>query len=191
MEIEQNRRKTATLPTATATATATSSATPEDLLQAHDDRPPMGRVGEWMGDFGFLGAVTGLVAAITYVATGAAPVVAGVSTLVATPILLGFAATLAGAVAGGVLRVLRGKVPAVLGVLIAGMGVNLVGSLITVSLPWHRLASASIIEGNAAPLSLAVLLLIPVVAVLRWRKQSPLPWLTVAGALAGLLIGLS
>ena len=189
MEIEQNRRKTATLPTAT--ATTTSSATPEDLLQAHDDRPPMGRVGEWMGDFGFLGAVTGLVAAITYVATGAAPVVAGVSTLVATPILLGFAATLAGAVAGGVLRVLRGKVPAVLGVLIAGMGVNLVGSLITVSLPWHRLASASIIEGNAAPLSLAVLLLIPVVAVLRWRKQSPLPWLTVAGALAGLLIGLS
>jgi hypothetical protein len=151
----------------------------------------MGRVREWMADFGFLGAVTGLVAAITHVATGSAPFIAGVPILVTTPLLLGFAAALAGSVAGGLLRVLRGKVSAVLGVLIAGMGVNLVGSFITMSLPWNRLASASIIEGKAAPLSLAVLLLIPAVAVLRWRKQSPLPWLLVAGTLAGALIGLA
>ena len=187
MEVEQERRKRA----AQEPEVMTSSATPEVLLEAHDGRPPMGRVRDWMVDVGLLGAVTGLMAAITHAATGAAPFAAGLPIIILTPFMLCFAATLAGAVAGVLLRVLRGKVPAVVGVLIAGMGVNLVGSLITVSLPWHRLASASIIEGKAAPLSLAVLLMIPVIAVLRWRKQPTLPWLTMAGVLAGLLIGLS
>ena len=187
MEVEQERRKiTAQEPEVT-----TSTATPDLLLEAHDGRPPMGRVRDWMGDFGFLGAVTGLMAAITHVATGATTLVAGLPIIIVTPFLLCFAATLAGAAAGVLLRVLRGKVSAVVGVLIAGMGVNLVGSLITVSLPWHRLVPASIIEGNAAPLSLAVLLMIPAVAVFRWRGRSPLPLLTAAGAIAGLLIGLS
>jgi len=194
MEMERQRRRRkeqAEASTATSTASSTATVTPEALLAAREGRHPMGRVRDWMIDFGVLGAVTGLAAAITHIAGAGEPLSAGLPILAMTPLFLGLAATLAGAVAGGTLRALRGKVPAALGVLLSAMAVNFTGSFITLSLPWQRFATASIIEGKAAPLSLAVLLLIPVVAVFRWRKQSTLPWLTAAGALAGVLIGLS
>ena len=192
METEHHRRrKLAELQTSIDSATLQTPTTSALLRSAHDQRHPMGRVRDWMLDFGILGAMTGLAAAVTHILSGGLTLSAGWSILMVTPLLLGLAATLAGAVAGGALRALRGKVSAVVGVLIAGMGVNFVGSMITLALPWDRLATASIIAGKAGPLSLAVLLLIPVVAVLRWREQSTLPWLVLAGALAGMLIGLS
>lgn len=177
---------------ASAATTEVTTPTLEELMAAHEGRHPMGRVRDWMVDFGVLGAVTGLVAAVTHMLfVAGVPLSTSWPVVLATPMLLGFAATLAGAVAGGALRALRGKVSAAIGVFLAAMAVNMVGSFITVAMPWDRITSATIIEGKAAPLSLAVLLLIPLVAVLRSRRQSTFPWLMAAGALAGVLIGLT
>jgi len=144
-----------------------------------------------MTDFGLLGASTGLAMSLTHLALHALP--EGVSLLSfvgLAPAIIGFAAACAGAAAGLFLRTFRGKMPAVLGVLLASCGANLVGSTLTIAAGETFPATVSVIQGQATPLSLAVLCLIPVAAVLRWRRQNTLPWMLLFGVLAGTLIGL-
>ena len=189
MDVEQARTRPATR---TESAVTEHEDTPLIEAPSQVHRHPMGRVRTWMLDLGLLGAMTGLVAAFTSLLFQPSdPSGAGASVLYMTPVLLGAAAVLAGAVAGLSLRALRGRVPALLGVFLAGTAVNLVGSTVSQALPWELLAGASVIEGKAAPLSISIYLLIPLVTVLRWRDRSPLPWLLLAGALAGAWIGVS
>ena len=163
-----------------------------EVDQAAGNREPMGTIGGWMIDFGVLGAVTGLVVVLVHLVLHSVPAGASLlSFLALAPLLIGFAGAAAGATAGMILRVLRGKISAVWGVFLAAFGANSIGSMVTVAA--HNAigaAATSVLVGQAEPLSLAVLLLIPVVAVLRWREQSTLPWMVLFGAIVGLLIGI-
>jgi len=155
-------------------------------------RHPMGSPREWAADVGTLGASAGLSLALTCLAV--APSLAGASPLafaLLTPLLIGIAGAFAGATAGAILRALRGRVHAVVGVLLAACGANMVGSALTLARPEALALAAGAIEGRAGPLSLAVLALIPAIAVLRHRGQRTLPWMVLVGALTGALIGLS
>lgn len=152
----------------------------------------MGSIGGWMADFGGLGATTGLAMVLTSLALAGAPEQGSLlSFLLMGPLVIGLAGAGAGAVSGLILRALRRQVPPALGVFLAAMGTNMAGSLLTVSA--HEVfqsAATEVIVGQAAPLSLAVWALIPLVAVLRWRGQRTLPWLVLFGTIAGVLIGL-
>ena len=92
-------------------------------------------------------------------------------------------------VAGAILRSLRGKVPPVAGILAATFGGSWAGSMLTLSRPEVFAFAGSALEGRAGPLSLALILLIPCAAVFRSRDQPTLPWMVVAGIVAGVLIG--
>ena len=153
-------------------------------------REPMGSIGAWMTDFGTLGVVTGVVMTLTHWMLYALPEGLSMAAFFGVgPVLIGGAAAIAGATAGGVLRLLRGSISPVMGVLCAAMAANFVGSMLTLSAAGLFPAQVAVIEGQAAPLSLAVMLLIPVVVVLRWRTERTLPWMILVGTLVGILIG--
>lgn len=163
-----------------------------DAELATATREPMGTIRGWMADFGALGATTGLAMVVTNLLLYGGPAQNSLlSFLLLGPVFIGLAGAVAGAVSGLILRTLRGTVSAAWGVFLAAMGTNFVGSMLTMTAHdlFHSPAT-EVIVGQAAPLSLAIWALIPLVAVLRWKRQSTLPWMVLFGTLAGILIGL-
>jgi hypothetical protein len=152
----------------------------------------MGTIRGWMTDFGALGATTGLAMVLTSLLMNGLPEQTSLwSFLLLGPVFIGLAGAGAGAVAGVLLQILRGRVSAALGVFLTAMGTNLAGSMLTVlAHDLFHTASTEVIVGQATPLSLAVWTLIPLVAVLRWKQQRTLPWLVLFGTVAGICIGL-
>lgn len=164
--------------------------TTDDLLaeQRRKLQPPlMGTIPNWMLDFARIGGATGLALALTtWLLDSATPL----PLLLFTPLLLAVTASIAGAVAGLCLRALRGQTHPAVGVFLAALATNATGSFLTLSRPDVLAPAAALIEGRAGPLALVVTLLLPVLAVLRWRKERTWPWTIGLGALAGALIAL-
>ena len=80
---QAHRAESDAATTASAVTAEVTTPTLEELMAAHEGRHPMGRVRDWMADFGVLGAVTGLVAAVTHMLF-----VAGVPLSTSWPVVL-------------------------------------------------------------------------------------------------------
>ena len=100
-------------------------------------------------------------------------------------VLVTLQGVLAGLAVGGTLRLLRGRVPAWVGLVAAVFAAFLFTSIV----PWlggRPIGMAAIMAG--LPYTLSVAGLIPLTAVLRSRRQSTLPWVLGAGVLVGLVV---
>ena len=174
-----------------AVETAQDAETPSDvalaLAQAESAGHPMGTVGAWVRDFSLFGLTAGLVFGGALSATlpdleGAAAMVAVV---IMTSILMGVQGCLAGLASGTLLRGLRGRVPAAVGLAVAVVGAWFATSLIPMA--WGNFPS---LDGTlrGLPLTLAVTALIPFTAVLRSRGRNTLGWILGTGVGVGALL---
>ena len=111
--------------------------------------------------------------------------VAMVTIVLMMSVLMGVQGCLAGLASGTLLRVLRGRVPAVVGVAIAVAGAWLATSLIPMVGGKFPALESSL---RGLPLTLAVTALIPFMAVLRSRGRATLGWVLGAGVGVGALL---
>jgi hypothetical protein len=150
----------------------------------------MGALSGWAVDFAVLGLTTGAMAAL-------APVVFGTgggqpipwSLMGTAALLIGVVASVAGVAAGVTLRAQhRSKGHPLVAIFLSAMAASFCGSMLTAfasEVPVLA-ASAHVLLGRAGVLSLMVLLSVPLLAVLRWRRERTWTWMVVFGILAGL-----
>ncbi len=157
-------------------------------------KEPMGTVWSWIQEFGGLGASAGLALALTVL--GVAPAVAGESVLpfvLLTTLFVGIQGAFAGLVGGSILRGLQRtkSISAIWGILLSSFAANAAASSLVMIEHDVFAPAVSAIQGRATPLSIAVMVLIPILTVLRYRGKRTLPWAMAIGFLAGALVGLS
>lgn len=176
--METPRHRVRTKPAA---PEATADEVGVDLETPEPTRHPMGSVGVWMADFGFFGAVSALVHGVLQIGHGMEPF-----WILFFVLLVGIQGLLAGLAVGGLLRFLRGRIPAGMGLMVAVVGAWAATSLV----PWFlggQVGLSSTLRG--LPYTLAVTVLIPLLAVFRARGKKTLPWLAVAGLTVGVSLG--
>lgn len=163
---------------------AMRAATTKQQVQSSEVHP-MGALQGWMADFGLLAGSTGLVIALASLLSGGS-----LAFVLTMPLFMALLGACAGLASGLVLRILRGTVPALVGILGAAFVGNLVPSMLVLMQPEGFNPLADLIRGQAGPLAIALTLLIPLAAVYRSRGQRTWPFMLLAGCLAGGFIAL-
>ena len=163
---------------------AMRAATTKQQVQSSEAHP-MGSLQGWMADFGLLAGSTGLVIALASLLSGGS-----LAFVLTMPLFMALLGACAGLASGLMLRLLRGTVSAMMGILGAAFVGNLVPSMLVLMQPEGFNPLADLIRGQAGPLAIALTLLIPLAAVYRSRGQRTWPFMLLAGCVAGVFIAL-
>lgn len=161
------------------TQTAPAVTAADEVVQAN----PLLRIRGWVWDTGVLGLAFGVPMSMLFAADTAAGLGEVALALLMVPAVCVAMGALSGLLGGVALRVLRARVPAALGLLLATLAANL---------PWLYLTVTE--AGSLATVMtwlplwiLAVTVSIPVSAVRRSRGASASRWNLAAGLLVGVL----
>ena len=144
---------------------------------------PMGKISDWAKDFAAFGAISGFVmAAFLTLALSE-----GVALLIFLPMIMAIQGVVVGLVTGGVLRALRGKISAALGVVVTTFAGLLASTIPGLVFGQGMFEPSRLIRG--LPLTLSVLVLIPLLSVLRSQEKSTTRWILLFGVIVGAMLG--
>ena len=146
--------------------------------------PALGRMRTWMWDFACFGAIAGLAHASMLLIQSRGG--ADLAMFIFLPLFTTIQGILVGATIGATLRVLRGRVPAAIGVATATLAAVMASTLPGLMVGVEMLEPARFVRG--LPMTIAVMAMVPLLAVFRAQQKPTMRWVLLVGAVAGALI---